>query len=72
MINAAQNKDKEMKTEPTNAVKVVVFNAWTGEELWSKFFCGKDAEERGEKYANAHWNDDIRSYTESTLVCFLD
>ena len=71
MINAT-TKGGKMKTEPTNVVKVTVFNAWTGVELWTKFFCGNDAEKRGEKYAQNHWNADIRSYTESTVVCFLN
>jgi hypothetical protein len=55
----------------TLTVKVVVFNAYTGVELWYKFFCGKDAEQRAEKYADNHWNDNIRSYYEASLVCHL-
>lgn len=41
--------------------KVTVYNAWTGLELWTKFFCGEYAEERAETYADNHWNDDIRA-----------
>ena len=51
------------------AAKVTVYNAWTGEELWTKFFSGEDAEERAEKYADNHWNDDIRACI--NLLCYI-
>lgn len=54
----------EMKT-----AKVTVYNAWTGLELWTKFFCGEDAEERAEAYADNHWNDDIRACVH--LLCCI-
>lgn len=38
--------------------KVTVYNAWTGEDLWSKFF---HCEEKAEAYAAAFWGEDTRS-----------
>ena len=39
-------------------IKVTVFNAWTGEYLWSKFF---HCEEKAESYANFWWTEDQHS-----------